>query len=154
MQVLVSEADFDQSEEYQQILLDNPNAGAVIQFVGRVRGLDNQRQVNSLHLSHYPGMTENLIRDICDQAIEQWRLNDVRVIHRVGQLTAGAQIVLVTVAASHRAEAFAGCEYVMDALKTQATFWKKELGPEGDQWLDMKQKDKDRMDRWQATDSP
>ena len=162
--VTIQEQDFDSQRSYESMVAAHPNAGAIVQFLGRVRdthlvedhpGEQSSQQmteVTALVLSHYEGMTQQVIGSVCDEAMSRWNLLDIEVYHRVGTLSAGEQIVLVTVASEHRADAFSGCEFVMDALKTEAPFWKKEIrnedGSESDEWLTMKAKDQARADRW------
>mgnify|MGYP000282909241 CR=1 FL=1 len=153
-EVLVNEADFDLGTEYRNLCNELPNVGAVVTFVGRVRDLNQGNKVATLELQHYPGMTENLIQEIIGKAKQRWDLERVRVIHRVGPLQPSDQIVFVGVASAHRKEAFAAAEFIMDYLKTQATFWKKETGrkketgDESSDWLEMKASDTDAAERW------
>jgi len=148
--VRVSEANFNLSDEQEALLKNSQNTGAEIFFIGRVRDFINTQNthIEALYLSHYEGMTEDVIHDICNEAKARWALQAIRVIHRVGALKAGEQIVLVGVSSAHRAEAFSGAEYIMDELKTRATFWKKEIRSDGEHWLDMKDSDKKRAARW------
>lgn len=146
----IRQQDFDVGEQHRLLCHNAPNSGAQVLFVGKVRDLNLNSSVQALELSHYQGMTETLIKNICQQAEQRWAIEDIRVIHRVGRLSAQDQIVLVAVASKHRADAFSGAEFVMDELKTQATFWKKEIRDDGEHWLDMKQKDLDRSARWHA----
>jgi molybdopterin synthase catalytic subunit len=105
--------------------------------------------VNGLYLEHYPGMTEKSLESITHQAKQRWEVFDILVIHRIGQLSPGDQIVLVAVTAAHRKEAFLACEFVMDYLKTEAPFWKKEQTSLGDRWVEAKATDENARDRWQ-----
>ena len=155
-EILVSDADFDVGEEYQKLCSDLPAVGGIVTFIGRVRDLNDGNEVATLELQHYPGMTENLIQEIIDQAKQRWEIDRVRVIHRVGLLQPTEQIVFVGVASAHRKEAFAAAEFIMDYLKTKATFWKKETrrDPEnhsGDksEWLEMKESDVSSSKRWE-----
>ena len=147
-EVLVSELDFDLGEEYQNLCLDLPSVGAVVTFVGRVRDLNKGNEVATLELQHYPGMTETLIQDIIDQAKQRWSIERARVIHRVGKLEPSDQIVFVGVASTHRGDAFSAAEFIMDYLKTQATFWKKESSENQSQWLEMRETDLAAAERW------
>lgn len=153
-QVLITEADFDLGTEYEKLCAGLANIGAIVTFVGRVRDLNRGNEVATLELQHYPSMTENLMEKIIDEAKQRWPLERVRVIHRVGPLQPSSQIVFVGVASAHRKEAFAAAEFIMDYLKTQATFWKKESGrkQESDQsnseWLEMKPSDIEAADSW------
>ena len=148
-EVLVSESDFNVGEEYQKLCVDLPGAGAVVTFVGRVRDLNEGNEIATLELQHYPGMTETLIQEIIDQAKERWNIDRTRVIHRVGPLQPADQIVFVGVASAHRKEAFAAAEFIMDYLKTKATFWKKESSGSDAKWLEMKDSDRAATERWQ-----
>ena len=147
-EVLVSELDFDLGEEYQNLCLDLPSVGAVVTFVGRVRDLNKGNEVATLELQHYPGMTETLIQDTIDQAKQRWSIERARVIHRVGKLEPSDQIVFVGVASTHRGDAFSAAEFIMDYLKTQATFWKKESSENQSQWLEMRETDLAAAERW------
>lgn len=122
--VSVQIEDFSVEQEYQR-LSEGAAAGAVVTFVGKVRDMNLGDNVIGLHLEHYPGMTEKSLSDICDQAESRWPLLGVRVIHRVGDMDSGDQIVFVGVSSAHRGAAFDACEFIMDYLKTQAPFWKK-----------------------------
>lgn len=143
MKILVHHDDFDVSAELAGMVA--PDTGATVSFVGRVRHDDG---VTQMELEHYPGMTESALRQIVDQALQRWTLADVVLIHRVGVLQAGEQIVLVAVAARHRGTAFAACEYIMDYLKTDAPFWKKEHRPDGATWVDARSGDQSALDKW------
>lgn len=157
----IRQSGFDVGDEQQRLSESSPDAGGQVLFVGLVRDYHHAdaagtgadilpHSVHALELSHYEGMTENTIANICHQAEQNWNLSAVRVIHRIGRLSAGEQIVLVAVASAHRAEAFNGAEFIMDELKTNATFWKKEIRADGDHWVDMKQTDITRSERWQS----
>lgn len=148
-EVLICESDFEVGEEYARLCDGLPGVGAVVSFVGRVRDLNASAPVSSLELQHYPGMTEKLIQQIIDQAKTDWSLDRVRVIHRVGILQPTDQIVFVGVASAHRGEAFAAAEFIMDYLKTKATFWKRESDGNNAKWLDMKDSDIVATQRWQ-----
>ena len=140
MKVSVQSQDFDLSTEVKNIS-DSPKVGAVASFVGVVREVP-------MTLEHYPGMTENAIRKIVDEAASRWQLMDCSVIHRYGALQAGDQIVMVAVASAHRGDAFAACEFIMDYLKTQAPFWKKEHRAAGAQWVEARSSDDQAAERW------
>jgi len=144
MSVSVQEADFDVGGEIEALSMDDDGAGAVASFVGLVRGQD----VLAMTLEHYPGMTETALAEIVAAAVGHWRLRRVRVIHRVGRLLPGERIVFVGVAASHRGDAFAACEFIMDYLKTRAPFWKKEETAEGAHWVDARESDDKAAARW------
>ncbi len=126
-------------------------AGAVVAFVGLVRDQAGTDEVSGLFLEHYPGMTEASIEKILATASARWHPLDVLVIHRVGELSPRDQIVLVLVAAAHRGDAFAACEFIMDYLKTDAVFWKKEHRADGDTWIAATVGDRERRNGWQDT---
>lgn len=121
--------------------------GALVAFAGLVRDLKDD-ELLGLYLEHYPGMTEKSIENIVASALEKWSLLDVVVIHRVGKLEARDQIVLVLVGSAHRGDAFAACEYIMDLLKTEAVFWKKEMGRSSDKWIESTTDDYERRSSW------
>lgn len=147
--VRVQEADFDIGAEIAAMRRDNPKIGAIASFVGVVRDINDGDAVSTMTLEHYPGMTEKSIGAIIDQARGRWEVLDVQVIHRVGMLKPTDQIVLVIVASGHRGDAFAACEFIMDYLKTQAPFWKKEVTPKGARWVDARSSDDSALERWQ-----
>jgi len=147
--VKVQASDFDVAQLQSSLLQGGQEEGAVATFTGYVRSANDQRQVYTLELEHYPGMTEASIEDIVNQAAQRWPLLAATVVHRVGKLVAGDQIVWVGVASLHREAAFSACEFIMDYLKTRAPFWKKELGPEGEHWVSARQHDSSRAARWQ-----
>ncbi len=144
MTVSVQETDFDCGAEIAVLSAGDDEAGAVASFVGLVRGGD----VLAMTLEHYPGMTEQALQEIVDQARQRWAVRRVRVIHRVGRLAPGDQIVFVGVASRHRGDAFAACEFIMDYLKTQAPFWKKEETTAGGRWVDARESDEAAAGRW------
>jgi molybdopterin synthase catalytic subunit len=148
MPVRVQAEDFDIGAEIAQLRRGNPGIGAVASFIGLVRDVNEGDQVAELTLEHYPGMTERALADIVDQAKGRWDVIDVLVVHRVGRLRPLDQIVLVVVAGSHRGEAFAACEFVMDYLKTKAPFWKKEQTAEGPRWVEARESDDVSAQRW------
>lgn len=150
MPVRVQREDFDLGAEVAALRAGNPKVGAVAAFVGLVRDLNDGSGVSTLRLEHYPGMTESALEEICAQARSRWDLIDLLVIHRVGELAPTDQIVLVAVTSSHRGEAFAACEFVMDYLKTRAPFWKKERTPQGDRWVEARGSDDEAAARWEA----
>ncbi len=143
--------DFDLAAEYQSLRQLSSSVGAVVTFTGLVRDFEGWGSIDSLSLQHYPGMTEKLLQEIVDQANSRWNLLGIRVIHRVGKLLPRDQIVFVGVASQHRADAFEAAQFVMDYLKTQATFWKK-VDQDGKQhWVESKESDQAASQRW-ATD--
>ncbi len=146
--VRVQPQDFDVGAEIAALRAGRLDVGAVAVFVGTVRELNEGAGVSSMTLEHYPGMTERALEDICAQARERWNLLDLLVVHRIGDLAPGDQIVLVVVTSAHRGEAFAACEFVMDYLKTQAPFWKKERTPDGARWVEARDTDEQAAARW------
>lgn len=149
--IRVSEVDFDVSAELAALHRDNPQVGAVASFVGYVRGSlrGDEGRVGGMTLEHYPGMTEKSLAEIVSSAHERWHVDAIRVIHRVGWLAVGAQIVFVGVASAHRHEAFAACAFIMDYLKTAAPFWKKERTEAGERWVKARESDTAALQRWQ-----
>lgn len=146
--VVVRYEDFDLSAEEDALRRASTSAGAMVAFTGVVRDRNQGDRILSLTLEHYPGMTESAIRAIAEKARKRWGLDDIVVIHRVGRLEVGDQIVLCLVTSSHRGEAFEACEYIMDWLKTEAPFWKKEETPSGSRWVDARESDERARDRW------
>lgn len=140
MKVAVQREDFDLSAEVRAISR-NAKVGAVASFVGLVRDVQ-------MTLEHYPGMTERAIGKIVDEAAGRWQVMDCTVIHRYGDLQPNDQIVLVAVASAHRGDAFAACEFIMDYLKTQAPFWKKEHRAGGAAWVEARAADDEAAERW------
>ena len=147
--ISVQSADFSVEQEYDQLCAANAQDGAVVFFVGRVRDLNEQQNIFALTLEHYPGMTEKCLHDIAEQASQRWPLNRIRIIHRIGRLLPADQIVLVAVSSPHRGAAFQGAEFLMDYLKTQAPFWKKEETNTGVRWLEAKTADSQKALQWQ-----
>jgi molybdopterin synthase catalytic subunit len=148
MSVRVQTEDFDTGAEISGMRLARRDVGAVVSFVGQVRDINDGSEVSTLTLEHYPGMTEKALEAIIDQAGARWDIFDALIIHRVGTLQPTDQIVLVVVSGAHRGEAFAACEFIMDYLKTEAPFWKKEQTPAGSRWIDAKVSDDHARDRW------
>jgi molybdopterin synthase catalytic subunit len=149
MAVRVQTEDFDVGAEIARLRAAQPGVGAVAAFVGVVRDLNEGDGVARMTLEHYPGMTERALGQIEQRARSRWDLAEVLVIHRVGELQPTDQIVLVVVTSRHRGEAFAACEFVMDYLKTEAPFWKKERTPEGERWVDARESDDAARSRWE-----
>ncbi|ELR65038.1 Molybdenum cofactor biosynthesis protein MoaE [Photobacterium marinum] len=147
MMISVQFEDFSVADEYAK-LAEGTDAGAVVTFIGKVRDFNQGDSVTGLSLEHYPGMTEKSLAEIVEQARERWPLLKTRVIHRVGDLELGDQIVFVGVTSAHRGAAFEACEFIMDYLKTQAPFWKKEQTPEESRWVDARETDTTAADRW------
>lgn len=147
-EVSVQVADFDVGAEIAALSAGDAEAGAVASFVGLVRKDKEAGEVSAMTLEHYPGMTEQALAEIVTQARARWQLRRVRVIHRVERLLPGERIVFVGVASSHRHDAFAACEFIMDYLKTQAPFWKKEETSAGARWVDARESDDLAANRW------
>ena len=150
MSVRVQSDDFDAGEEIRRLRLSRPDTGAVVAFIGQVRDLNDGAQVSAMTLEHYPGMTEKLLRDIVELARQRWDIFDALVIHRIGKLLPTDQIVLVAVSGAHRGEAFSACEFIMDYLKTEAPFWKREQTADGERWVEAKTSDDTARNRWNA----
>jgi molybdopterin synthase catalytic subunit len=147
-EVRVQEEDFDLGAEIARLRAGDARVGAVVSFVGTVRDMNDGAEVAELELEHYPGMTERSLADIVEQARARWPLYGALVVHRVGPLPPMAQIVLVAVSSAHRGEAFAACEFIMDYLKTDAPFWKKEQTPGGARWVDARASDDAAKGKW------
>ena len=164
-QILVSVSNADSgapfNPEHEIARVENDESGAVVSFIGRVRRSEyigsttessgqNIKTLTAMRIEHYPGMTEQLISEICEQACQRWLLQHCIVTHRVGTLAVGQPIVMVLTAAMHRSDAFEACEFIMDYLKTDATFWKKAIYQSGEHWVEARDSDERRRDRWQA----
>ncbi len=148
MTVRIQTQDFDIGFEVNQLRNARKDIGAVVSFIGQVRDLNEGDTVSQLTLEHYPGMTEKALEAIVSQAHSRWDIFDALAIHRVGTLQPTDQIVLVAVSSAHRGEAFKACEFIMDYLKTEAPFWKKEVTNQGERWIDAKLADDDARERW------
>ena len=146
--VSIQTGDFDLSTEVARLRADQKGVGAVCTFVGTVRDRNDGQRVSTLELEHYPGMTEKCIEAMIDEAFKRFDILGARVVHRVGLLQPLDQIVLVAVTSAHRGESFQACEFLMDYLKTQAPFWKKEQTPEGARWVDARVSDDAALARW------
>lgn len=145
--VVVQENDFSLAEETDRIGIDEQD-GAVVTFIGKVRGNSEGKQLKAMLLEHYPGMTEKSIIRIAHQASQKWPLGKISVIHRVGELSPNEQIVFVGVSSPHRQAAFSACEYIMDYLKIEAPFWKKELFEGSEHWVAAKESDRVKAKSW------
>ena len=148
MNVRVQAEDFDVGAEIARLRQGRADIGAVATFIGLVRDTNEGADVAAMTLEHYPGMTEKALQDIVDQAKSRWDIYDALVIHRIGTLRASDQIVFVAVTGAHRGEAFAACEFIMDYLKTEAPFWKKEQTAQGERWVDARNSDDAARERW------
>ncbi len=138
----------DTAPAMAELEADRPRVGAVCTFTGLARDYGDREGVNRLYLEHYPGMTEAAIESIIDEAFQRWSLIRARVIHRVGEMAPGERIVFVGVSSSHRRDAFEACQFIMDYLKTSAPFWKKEVTPKGEHWVEQKDSDREASERW------
>jgi molybdopterin synthase catalytic subunit len=147
-QVRVQAEDFDVAAEVAQLRAGNARVGGIVTFVGTVRDLNDGADVAEMELEHYPGMTEQSIETIIEQAKARWPIYGALVIHRIGPLKPTEQIVLVAVTSAHRGEAFAACEFIIDYLKTEAPFWKKEQTPDGARWVDARVSDDAALKKW------
>jgi molybdopterin synthase catalytic subunit len=148
IEVRIQTEDFDLSHEVAQLRSSTPQVGAVCAFVGTVRDINEGTDVSSLELEHYPGMTEKSIQQMMLEAHKRFDIISSKVIHRVGVLGPLDQIVLVAVTSAHRGQSFQACEFLMDYLKTQAPFWKKEAGSQGSHWVDARVSDDQALARW------
>jgi molybdopterin synthase catalytic subunit len=146
--VSVQHEDFDLSAEVAALRAGDGGVGAVVAFVGTVRELSDGQGITGMELEHYPGMTETAIEAMIDAAEKRFELRAVRVVHRIGALQPADQIVLVAVTSAHRGQAFQACEFLMDYLKTQAPFWKKEHTAAGAHWVDARSGDDAALQRW------
>ena len=146
--VVIQVADFDLGEVVAQLRANDAAVGAVASFIGTVRDRNDGCGVSAMELEHYPGMTERSIEAMIDVAMQRFDIRGARVVHRVGVLKPLDQIVLVAVSSGHRGQAFQACEFLMDYLKTQAPFWKKESTPNGARWVDARVSDDAALQRW------
>jgi molybdopterin synthase catalytic subunit len=150
--ISVQQADFSHAEEYQKLVAGNCTQGAVVTFTGRVRSTDelkpDDEDITALELECYPGMTEKVLNKIAAEAVQRWSVAAVTIIHRIGKLSSGEQIVFVGVTSSHRKSAFEACEFLIDILKTEAPFWKKEFSEKNQQWVEAKHSDTLQSNKW------
>ena len=155
LRVSIQAEDFNLAEEIAVLRAQDPRVGAVCSFLGTVRDrtAGTPGTISSMELEHYPGMTEKSIEAMIDQAHQRFDIFGARIIHRIGLLQPLDQIVLVAVTSAHRGESFAACEFLMDYLKTQAPFWKKEQTPEGARWVDARVSDDVALAKWGITAS-
>ena len=149
--VTVQTEDFDLGREVAVLRAADAGVGAVAAFIGTVRDRNDGLGVSSMELEHYPGMTERAIEAMIDEAVRRFGIGGARVIHRVGLLQPLDQIMMVAVTSAHRGSAFQACEFLMDYLKTQAPFWKKEQTPQGARWVDARSSDDAAVARWGIT---
>jgi molybdopterin synthase catalytic subunit len=139
---------FDIAAEQEALWRGRPSVGAVVTFVGLMRDVNAGTRVAAMTLEHYPGMTEKALAALADEAGARWELDEIRIVHRVGELTPQDPIVFVGVSSRHRTEAFRACEFLIDALKTRAPFWKKELTDSGERWVEARASDQEAERRW------
>lgn len=149
--VLVQEADFDVSESLKWMREGLPEIGAVACFVGTVRDMNDNSAVRGMTLEHYPGMTEKALQNILTVADQRFEISSAMIIHRVGPLRPEDQIVLAAASSAHRQQAFLACEFIMDYLKTEAPFWKKEDTPQGSRWVSARDSDDSAKSRWEQS---
>ena len=148
MSVRVQAGDFDIGQEIARLRAQDRSVGAIASFIGTVRDVNDTASVTQMTLEHYPGMTEKALEVIVDDARQRFEIADALVIHRVGALLPGDQIVLVAVTSAHRGMAFDACAFIMDMLKTRAPFWKKERLPDGERWVEARASDDEAAARW------
>ena len=147
--VIIQSEDFSIEDEYQLLRSKAPNqTGAICTFTGLVREFGDRPNIEGMFLEHYPGMTEKCLYKLINQAQEKWNIHFATVIHRIGSLTLTDQIVFVGISSAHRADAFSACEYIMDYLKTDAPFWKKEISKDSSFWVEAKSSDQERKNKW------
>jgi molybdopterin synthase catalytic subunit len=146
--VSVQEADFDFKHEHTVLVSGDKGVGAVVAFIGMVRDLNLAEDVVALELEHYPGMTEKSLLRIAEQAAQRWSLQAARIVHRVGKMYPGDQIVMVLTASAHRGDAYEANQFMMDYLKTEAPFWKKEWTPDGPRWIEARDSDDHAAAKW------
>lgn len=151
--ISIQAEDFDLAHEYEALRVIAGDAGAVVTFSGLVREMYRSGEaITSLTLEHYPGMTEKRLAEITTEANARWQLLATRIIHRVGRLQPREQIVFVGTASAHRQDAFAACEFIMDFLKSEAPFWKKQESDAGSHWVETRDADAEALMRWQYRD--
>ena len=147
--IIIQHEDFDLTTEVALARASNSSIGAIVSFVGTVRDLDS-RNLNTITLEHYPGMTEKSLQSIAENAKIKWKLQSVTIIHRIGKLDINDQIVLVITASKHRQEAFESCNFIMDFLKTDAPFWKKETTTTAEKWVESRTQDIEKKKQWKS----
>ena len=147
--IIVQTDDFDLTTEVNLAKANNPSVGAIVSFVGTVRDL-RSKSLSSMTLEHYPGMTEKSLELIATKAREKWELQNITIIHRTGTLNINDQIVLVITTCKHRQEAFDSCNFIIDYLKTDAPFWKKELSENNEGWVEARVSDEKQKKRWKS----
>ena len=149
MIIRVQQEDFDIAALNRELLAKRNNVGAIASFIGLVRDLEDD-SLQQMTLEHYPGMTEKALQEIAEKARQRWKIIDLGIIHRIGALAPADQIVLVSVLSAHRADAFEACEFIMDYLKTDAPFWKKEVSGQGSKWVESRKSDIFAQKKWDS----
>jgi len=147
MIIRVQHEDFDTAAVQQELVAGRSDVGAIASFIGLVRDIEDD-PLQQMTLEHYPGMTEKALEGIAGRAAERWQVLDLAIIHRIGALRPADQIVLVMVASAHRGDAFSACEFIMDYLKTEAPFWKKETSDKGSNWVEARKSDLFAQKKW------
>ena len=147
--IIIQHEDFDLTTEVALARASNSSIGAIVSFVGTVRDLES-KNLNTMTLEHYPGMTEKSLQSIAENAKIKWKLQSVTIIHRIGKLDINDQIVLVITASKHRQEAFESCNFIMDFLKTDAPFWKKETTTTAEKWVESRTQDIEKKKQWKS----
>jgi len=148
MIIRIQSEDFDVTELNRELLGERSDVGAIASFIGLVRDLAGD-PLQQMTLEHYPGMTESALRGIAERAQQRWQIADLGIIHRVGALRPTDQIVLVSVLSAHRGDAFDACQFIMDYLKTEAPFWKKEVSEQGTRWVESRASDDQARKKWE-----
>jgi len=148
MHISVQREDFAIDTLTRELIGGRRDIGAVVSFTGRVRDRSEAQNLRALELEHYPAMTEKALTDIAEQARQRWQIDDLAIVHRIGRLAVGDNIVAVVVISAHRRDAFEACEFLMDYLKTRAPFWKKEITTDGETWVEARSSDDAAADRW------
>jgi molybdopterin synthase catalytic subunit len=149
MIIRIQTADFDIAALNRELLAGRSDVGAIASFIGLVRDLEGD-SLQQMTLEHYPGMTEKALQGIAEKALARWQLADLAIIHRIGALRPADQIVMVSVLSAHRGDAFAACEFIMDYLKTDAPFWKKETSEQGSKWVEVRKSDLFAQKKWDS----
>ena len=144
----IRQENFDVNLEIKLLTEQNFEIGAVVSFLGLVRDMSKDCDLKFMEIEHYPGMTEKVLRVLCKKALSRWKLRGISLIHRVGKLYPGENIVLLVIASSHRGEALTASEFLMDFLKSEAPFWKKETSSDAEIWIEPRQIDEKKLSRW------
>ena len=148
LEIKIQSSDFDVNFEVKRLTQENNRIGAVVAFLGLVRDLSKNDNLKFMELEHYPAMSERALKEICLKAANRWQLDGISLIHRVGRLYPGENIVLVLISSAHRGDAFNACDFIMDFLKLKAPFWKKETTTSGSTWVNKNLSDEQKLTRW------